>query len=149
MQPPNLLTIKILIQKHLYISFLLILLFTAFIGSTFIFLSTTQKEKTSTQKLTPTPVDTISVSSTLHTADTIQNCDATITTADTKTAEDFLKVINEYRKKEGKNEVALSPTLTRAAKWMSQDMAKSFSISHTDSLGRHVKERLRDCGYLG
>lgn len=60
---------------------------------------------------------------------------------------DFLARINAYRSANGLGTLTLSPTLTRAAAWMSADMAAQRYFDHTDSQGRDPFQRLCAFGY--
>jgi len=55
--------------------------------------------------------------------------------------------INAYRASKGLGALKVSPTLTRAAKWMSADMAANDYVSHTDSRGRKPFARIRTFGF--
>lgn len=59
----------------------------------------------------------------------------------------FLKLINEYRARNGAPPLTISPALTRAATWMANDLAGRQNLAHTDSLGRTPWQRMPDCGY--
>jgi uncharacterized protein YkwD len=59
----------------------------------------------------------------------------------------FLGLINTYRAQNGLGPLAVSPAMTRAAAWMSADMASKNYFSHTDSLGRSAFVRLAAFGY--
>jgi uncharacterized protein YkwD len=59
----------------------------------------------------------------------------------------FLATINDYRRQQGLQPLAVSPILTNAAKWMAEDMANRDYFSHTDSLGRAPDARLQAFGY--
>jgi uncharacterized protein YkwD/chitodextrinase len=59
----------------------------------------------------------------------------------------FLTLINSYRAQNGAGPLQISPTLRKAAEWMSNDMATKNYASHTDSLGRSVGARLAAFGY--
>lgn len=61
----------------------------------------------------------------------------------------MLDLINAYRKANGKPELKVSPTLSRAALWLSTDMNTKKYLSHTDSLNRGLQTRLGNCGYPG
>src|SRR3989304_4819130 len=54
----------------------------------------------------------------------------------------LLEYVNDYRIENGLNPLTISPTLTEAARWMSQDMADSDYFSHTDSLSRSPFDRM-------
>ena len=58
-------------------------------------------------------------------------------------------MINNYRATNGLGALMVSPTLTNAAEWYSNDMAsKNYWYSnHTDSLGRDPFKRMADFGY--
>lgn len=59
----------------------------------------------------------------------------------------FLRLINDYRARNGVPAVQPSAPLRRSAAWMAADMATKNYFSHTDGLGRQALERARDCGY--
>jgi len=59
----------------------------------------------------------------------------------------FLKLINDYRARNGVPPLTISPALTRAATWMANDLAGRQNLAHTDSLGRTPWQRMPDCGY--
>lgn len=61
----------------------------------------------------------------------------------------FLVQFNEFRKLRGQKPLEFDPLLYQSAKWMAQDMATKNYISHTDSLGRSVTDRIRSFGYKG
>lgn len=58
-----------------------------------------------------------------------------------------LRLINEYRVQNGLPELKASISLTRAADWMSADMAAKNYFSHTDSTGRDPFVRMSAFGY--
>jgi uncharacterized protein (TIGR03437 family) len=58
-----------------------------------------------------------------------------------------LKLINDYRAQNGLNPLRASLALTRAADWMSADMAAKNYFSHTDSAGRDPFVRMTAFGY--
>lgn len=58
-----------------------------------------------------------------------------------------IEAINQVRTGLGLQPLRLSPTLTRAAEWMAQDMAAHDTIDHTDSLGRGMATRVHSFGY--
>lgn len=60
---------------------------------------------------------------------------------------DLLARINVYRQQNGTRPLALSPTLIRAARWMSGDMAANRRFNHTDSQGRDPFARMTNFGY--
>lgn len=55
--------------------------------------------------------------------------------------------INTYRAQHGLGALRVSVALTRAATWMSRDMASSDYMDHTDSLGRSFSRRMSSFGY--
>jgi uncharacterized protein YkwD len=59
----------------------------------------------------------------------------------------LLALVNEYRTQHGMWPLKLSPTLSAASRWMSEDMASHEYLSHTDSLGRDPSKRMADFGY--
>ncbi|MBO0798306.1 MAG: CAP domain-containing protein [Blastocatellia bacterium] len=59
----------------------------------------------------------------------------------------MVEMINEYRREHGLEGLQVSVTLTRAADWMTNDMAKNNIFGHTDSLGRDPGERIVSFGY--
>lgn len=59
----------------------------------------------------------------------------------------FLKLINDYRAQNGLGALRISLALTRAADWMSVDMASKNYFNHTDSLGRDPFARMSAFGY--
>jgi len=61
----------------------------------------------------------------------------------------LLVLINDYRVQNGLSPLGVSPTLTAAARWMSEDMAEHNYLNHIDSLGRWPPERMQDFGYTG
>lgn len=62
---------------------------------------------------------------------------------------EFLRIINEYRAEKGLGLVKVSYKLTKAAEWMSTDMATRnvLPIDHIDSLGREFQDRINSFGY--
>jgi uncharacterized protein YkwD len=54
--------------------------------------------------------------------------------------------INSYREAKGLGALKVSPKLTKAAKWMSLNMATNDYFDHADSLGRDTFARLRSFG---
>lgn len=58
-----------------------------------------------------------------------------------------LKLINDYRAQNGLGTLRVSVALTRAADWMSADMAAKNYFSHTDSAGRDPFTRMAAFGY--
>ena len=62
----------------------------------------------------------------------------------------LLSLINDYRVQNGLSPLGVSPTLTAAARWMSEDMAENgYAGGHVDSLGRGPRERITAFGYVG
>jgi len=61
----------------------------------------------------------------------------------------LLSLINDYRVQNGLSPLGVSPTLTAAARWMSEDMAEHNYLGHVDSLGRNPSERVAAFGYTG
>jgi uncharacterized protein (TIGR03437 family) len=59
----------------------------------------------------------------------------------------MVSLINEYRAQNGKSQLRISASLTRAAEWMSGDMAAKNYFSHTDSQGRDPFARMSAFGY--
>ncbi|MBI4096870.1 MAG: hypothetical protein HY428_00450 [Candidatus Levybacteria bacterium] len=59
----------------------------------------------------------------------------------------FISLLNKYRKQNKRKTVKQDDTLTKAAAWMSSDMAANDSFDHIDSLRRTAPERLSDCGH--
>ncbi len=59
----------------------------------------------------------------------------------------LFQLINQYRQQHNLKSLHLSSPLTRAAKWMSADMAKHNYLEHQDSQKRNMGERLSDFGY--
>ncbi len=58
-----------------------------------------------------------------------------------------LKLINDYRAQNGLGALRVSVALTRAADWMSADMAAKNYFNHTDSQGRDPFVRMTAFGY--
>lgn len=78
----------------------------------------------------------------------ITNCTVSASDLALDTEEqNFVKIVNEYRKTKGAGALKVSPNLNRAAAWMSRDMAAKENMDHTDSLGRDPGERMEACGY--
>ena len=76
----------------------------------------------------------------------VQNCDVDASIDGQE--QEFLRLINDYRRGRGLTELALSDTLSRAAAWKSEDMAAHDYFSHDDGpIGRSWSDRIRDCGY--
>jgi len=59
----------------------------------------------------------------------------------------LLEDINDYRIQNGLNPLTISPALTEAARWMSQDMGAGDYFSHSDSLNRSPFDRMAAAGY--
>ena len=57
------------------------------------------------------------------------------------------KAINAFRAQHGKPALKVSVALTRAAGWMSRDMAGHDDFDHVDSHGRDFDERMDAFGY--
>lgn len=62
---------------------------------------------------------------------------------------DFVSLLNTYRAQNGVGPLTVSPTLSRAAQWMANDLASHNAFSHTDSLGRSFQTRILQCGATG
>ena len=79
-------------------------------------------------------------------ASALTNCstDGQPITADEMQLFDF---INQLRLANGLTPLKLSPALSRAAAWMSEDLVSHGTWSHTDSLGRSAFARVQQCGY--
>jgi hypothetical protein len=58
-----------------------------------------------------------------------------------------VEILNTQRVAAGLDPVLVSPTLTAAAEWMAQDLAKIDDVSHTDTLGRGIRARFTFFGY--
>jgi len=59
----------------------------------------------------------------------------------------MLKLINNYREQNGLGPLKISPSLNRAANWMSADMADKNYFRHIDSQGRNAADRMTFYGY--
>src|SRR5687768_8970426 len=59
------------------------------------------------------------------------------------------RAINAFRAQHGRPPPKVSVALTRAAEWMSKDMARHdhFAADHVDSRGRDFDERIEAFGY--
>ncbi|HEX2064228.1 MAG TPA: CAP domain-containing protein, partial [Acidimicrobiales bacterium] len=80
-------------------------------------------------------------------AQTITNCSVSSTDLAIDAEEQkLLDLINQYRATNGRNRLAFQTDVTRAAAWMSRDMATRNRFSHTDSRGRSMSTRLTQCG---
>jgi uncharacterized protein YkwD len=66
-----------------------------------------------------------------------------------KLAAEVVKLVNDYRSKQGLARVSSSPALTKAAMWKSGHMARYNYFSHEDAApaNRSTGERLLACGY--
>lgn len=62
---------------------------------------------------------------------------------------DLVAVVNSFRAARGLARLAVSDTLTFAAKWMATDMAVYNYFSHTSRDGRAPVQRMTDAGYPG
>lgn len=72
--------------------------------------------------------------------------EASAQTIDTE-EQTMLRLINEYRAQNGLRQLKISIALTRAAEWMSADMAARNYFGHTDSQGRDPFVRMTAFGY--
>ena len=59
----------------------------------------------------------------------------------------LVELVNGYRARNSLAPLALSPTLSQAAEWLSTDMAQKNYFDHTDSLGRDPFARMCAFGY--
>lgn len=59
----------------------------------------------------------------------------------------LLKIINDYRATFNLSPLKVSLTLTKAAKWMTQDMQTHNNLSHIDSQNRNPSQRVQFFGY--
>jgi uncharacterized protein YkwD len=62
---------------------------------------------------------------------------------------DLVALVNSFRAARGLARLAVSDTLTFAAKWMATDMAVYNYFSHTSRDGRAPVQRMTDAGYPG
>lgn len=63
---------------------------------------------------------------------------------------EFLRLLNDYRAANGAGPLVNSPTMSRAAQWMANDLAAHPALfDHTDSTGRSFYQRMPDCGVVG
>lgn len=62
---------------------------------------------------------------------------------------DLVAVVNSFRAARGLARLAVSDTLTFAAKWMATDMAVYDYFAHTSRDGRAPVQRMTDAGYPG
>jgi uncharacterized protein YkwD len=60
---------------------------------------------------------------------------------------DLVSRINDFRAARGLSTLAVSDTLTAAAKWMSADMGLNNYFAHTSLDGRSPTQRMADAGY--
>ena len=78
----------------------------------------------------------------------LTNCDTE--TAGLNTAETTVfELLNTYRAQNGLQPLKLSPTLSRAAAWKTENMLALGYFDHFDLDGRSHIQRARDCGYPG
>lgn len=76
-----------------------------------------------------------------------------LTNCDTNSAElnsvelQVVAAVNAFRAENGLGALKVSPNLSRASAWMTEDMLAKNYFDHTDSLGRSAFTRMRDCGY--
>lgn len=61
----------------------------------------------------------------------------------------FCQQVNTYRAQNGLAPLKVSIALTKASRWMSNDMATLNYFDHTDSYGRAFNTRLGSFGYRG
>ena len=80
------------------------------------------------------------------TARALTNC-STNTAGLDASEQQLFTLINAFRTANGVAPLKLSPNLSQAAAWMSEDQSSHGSFSHTDSLGRSPFTRVQDCGY--
>lgn len=69
------------------------------------------------------------------------------TTVSQVDAEAALRLINDYRAAKGLRPLSLEPRATKAAKALSEDMARNDKISHYGPNGADVSQRLASAGY--
>jgi len=62
-------------------------------------------------------------------------------------AQAMLAVINEYRAKKGLPTLVLERHLMRAAQWQSEDQARTDGLSHNNTTGWKLWDRVRAVGY--
>ncbi|MEO8539283.1 MAG: CAP domain-containing protein [bacterium] len=79
-------------------------------------------------------------------ASALTNCSTNTQALDSQ-EQQLLTLINNFRVANGVGAVKASPTLSRAAAWMSEDLTSHGTFDHTDSLGRSPFTRVKDCGY--
>ena len=63
--------------------------------------------------------------------------------------QNFISIINNYRKSQGLGTLTFQPNMENAANWMSKDMGEKNYFSHTDSMGRDPFKRMADFNYKG
>jgi uncharacterized protein YkwD len=63
------------------------------------------------------------------------------------TEQQILVLINEERARNGLGPLVATQTLDAAADWMAQDIATMAQLSHTDTLGRSLRDRLNAFDY--
>ncbi|MBN9391285.1 MAG: CAP domain-containing protein, partial [Chloroflexi bacterium] len=61
--------------------------------------------------------------------------------------QNFISLINQYRRSQGLGELTYQSNIEQAANWMSKDMGEKNYFSHTDSLGRDPFKRMADFNY--
>lgn len=81
-----------------------------------------------------------------ETASALTNC-STNTAGLDASEQQLFTLINSFRTSNGVAALKLSPSLSQAAAWMSEDQSSHGSFSHTDSLGRSPFTRVQNCGY--
>jgi uncharacterized protein YkwD len=59
----------------------------------------------------------------------------------------LLSLINDFRAENGRAPLKASPSLSRSAAWLSEDLVFHGAFDHFDSLGRSPFTRVKDCGY--
>lgn len=80
-------------------------------------------------------------------ANALTNCTVDDLTVDGE-EQAFLRLINDYRAKNGITALSLDPALTRASTWMASDLSSRSTFAHADSLGRSPWVRMPDCGVM-
>lgn len=78
-------------------------------------------------------------------ADALSNCDVSDASIDGE-EQAFLRLINDYRAKNGAGPLSIDSALTRAATWMAADLSARSGFGHTDSAGRSPWARMPSCG---
>ena len=78
-------------------------------------------------------------------ADALSNCDVSDASNDGE-EQAFLRLVNDYRAKNGAGPLSIDAALNRSAAWMANDLAGRSTFGHTDSLGRSPWARMPDCG---